>query len=233
MGRTFRTERRVRLGDMDATGRVRLDALARYFQDAAIDDVDETGWGAPDHLWVLRSIRVDVLRPFLEDRAVALETWCNSMAAVAAGRRWSVTGDRGGAIEVDSVWIHLGPDARPARLDGFEVYAESTRGRRSSTKLELPGPPSGLSRIPWPLRLSDADLAGHVNNAAYWQAIEMRQSLIGPDFRQPYRALLDYRHPIDLGERVELIEDGEDGRLDVSFVVGELVKAVARIEPLV
>ena len=212
---------------------MRLDALARYLQDAAIDDVDETGWGAPDHLWVLRSIRVDVLRPFLEDRAVALVTWCSSTAAVAAGRRWSVTGDRGGAIEVDSVWIHLGPDARPARLDGFEVYAESTRGRRSSTKLELPEPPSGLSRIPWPLRLSDADLSGHVNNAAYWQAIEMRQSLIGPDFRQPYRALLDYRHPIDLGEPVELIEDGEGGRLDVSFVVGELVKAVARIEPLV
>ncbi len=217
---------------MDATGRVRLDALARYLQDAAIDDVDETGWGAPDHLWVLRSIRVDVVRPFLEDRAVELETWCSSVAALAAGRRWSVAGDRGGAIEVDSVWIHLGPDARPARLDGFEVYAESTRGRRSSTKLELPGPPPGLAHIPWSLRSSDLDLAGHVNNAAYWQAVEMRQALAGPDLRQSYRALLDYRHPIDLGERVELVADADDGRLDVSFLAGGLVKAVARVEPL-
>ncbi len=217
---------------MDATGRVRLDALARYLQDAAIDDVDETGWGAPDHLWVLRSIRVDVVRPFLEDRAVELETWCSSMAAVAAGRRWSVAGDHGGAIEVDSVWIHLGPDARPARLDGFGVYAESTGGRRSLTKLELPGPQPGLARIPWSLRLSDLDLAGHVNNAAYWQAVEMRQALPGPDLRQSYRALLDYRHPIDLGERVELVADADGGRLDVSFLAGGLVKAVARVEPL-
>lgn len=217
---------------MDATGRVRLDALARYLQDTAIDDVDETGWGAPDHLWVLRSIRVDVVRPFLEDRTVELATWCSSMAAVAAGRRWSVSGNRGGAIEVDSVWIHLGPDARPARLDGFGLYAESTRGHRSSTKLELPGPTPGLPRFPWSLRLSDLDLAGHVNNAAYWQAIEMRQSLSGPDLRQSYRALLDYRHPIDLGERVELAADADDGRLDISFLAGEVVKAVARIEPL-
>jgi len=216
---------------MDATGRVRLDAVARFLQDAAVDDVDETGWGAPDHLWVLRSIRVDVVRPFLEDRAVELETWCSSMAAIAAGRRWSVSGDRGGAIEVESVWIHLGPDARPARLDGFGVYAESTRGRHSSTRLELPSPP-GSRRVAWPLRLSDLDLAGHVNNAAYWQAIEMRQSLAGPDLRQPYRALLDYRHPIDLGETVELVEDAIFGRLDVAFLVGDVVKAVARVEPL-
>jgi acyl-ACP thioesterase len=135
-------------------------------------------------------------------------------------------------MEVDSVWIHLGPDARPARLDGFGVYAESTRGRRSPTKLELPSPPPGLPRIPWSLRLSDLDLAGHVNNAAYWQAIELRQSLTGPDLRQPYRALLDYRHPIDLDERVELVEDADHGRLDVAFVTGDLVKAVARVERL-
>ena len=217
---------------MDATGRVRLDALARYLQDAAIDDVDETGWGAPDHLWVLRSIRIDVVRPLLDDREVALETWCSSVAAVAAGRRWSVGGDRGGSIEVDSVWIHLGPDARPARLDGFGVYAESTRGHRASTKLELRSPRPGLPRVPWPFRLSDLDLAGHVNNAAYWQAIEMRQSLAGPDLRQPYRAFLDYRHAIDLGEPVELVEDPAGGWLDVAFVVGEVVKAVARVERL-
>jgi acyl-ACP thioesterase len=232
VGRIFRTRRRVRLGDMDETGRVRLDALARYLQDAAIDDVDETGWGTPEHLWVLRCIRVDVLRPLLVDRAIELETWCSSMAAVAAGRRWSIVGDRGGAVEVESVWIHLGPDARPVRLDGFGIYAESTLGRPASTKLDLPDPAPGLPRAPWPLRPSDLDLAGHVNNAVYWQAVEMRQKLSGFDLERPYRALLDYRHPIDLGERVDLVEVADDGRLDVSFLVADVVKAVGRIEPL-
>ncbi len=171
-GRVFPASRRIRLSDMDATGRLRLDAVARYLQDIATDDVEETGWGSPEHLWVIRSIRLDVLVPFLADRAVELETWCSGEAAVAAGRRWSLRGDRGGSIEVDSVWIHLGPDARPARLVDFGVYADAAGGRRVSTKLGLPGPPPDAPRRAWPLRLSDVDVLGHVNNAAYWQAVE-------------------------------------------------------------
>jgi acyl-ACP thioesterase len=215
---------------MDARGRLRLDAIARYLQDAAIDDVDETGWGAPDHLWVLRTVRIEVVRPFLGDREVSLETWCCSSAAVAAGRRWSLAGDRCGTIEVDSVWIHLGPDARPARLDGFGIYAESAAGRSASTRLELEAPQAGLARRPWQLRTSDVDLAGHVNNAVYWQAVEQVQELSGPDPRAPYRARLDYRHPLDLGEAVEVVETAESGTLAVGFLVGEVVKAVARME---
>jgi hypothetical protein len=40
----------------------------------AIDDVRRRA-GAPDHLWVVRSIRVDVLQPFLGDREIKLTTW--------------------------------------------------------------------------------------------------------------------------------------------------------------
>ena len=42
-----------------------LDAVARFLQDVAIEDVEETGWGMPEHLWLLRRIRIDVLEPFL------------------------------------------------------------------------------------------------------------------------------------------------------------------------
>ena len=122
---------------MDARGRLRLDAVARFLQDAAIDDVQETGWGRPEHLWFVRRVRLDVLRPFLGDDEVELTTWCSGTAALAAGRRWSVSGDAGGRIEVDSVWIHLDPDQRPARIEGFDVYAEATAGRGVSTRLEL------------------------------------------------------------------------------------------------
>ena len=59
-GRTFRTRYRIRLSDMDETGRLRLDAVARFLQDAATDDVEETGWGVPEHLWVIRAVRIEV-----------------------------------------------------------------------------------------------------------------------------------------------------------------------------
>jgi acyl-ACP thioesterase len=223
----------VRLSDADPTGRLRLDAVARYLQDAATDDVDETGWGAPDHLWVLRSIRIETIVPFVRDRAVEIVTWGSAFSALAAGRRWSLAGDGGGAIEVDSVWIHLGPDARPARIGaGFDPYARAAGGRVASTRLGLHPPSAEGPRLPWPLRVSDVDVMGHVNNAAYWAAVEQRLVNGGPDLRAPSRARLDYRHPIDLGEDVELAERVADGCLDLAFLVGETVKAVARVEPL-
>lgn len=232
-GRTFHVGYRIRLSDADAHGRLRLDAIARYLQDAAIDDVAETDWGAPEHLWVLRAVRIDVLKPFLEDREVDIVTWGSSFSSLAAGRRWSLTGDAGGAIEVDSTWVHLGPDARPARIgSGFEGYAEAAQGRVASTKLTLPSPPLDGDRVAWPLRATDVDRMGHVNNAAYWAAIEHRLSGREPDLRSPHRASLDYRHPIDLGEDVAVAEHVSDGRYGAAFVVGETTKAVAWVERL-
>jgi acyl-ACP thioesterase len=232
-GRTFRVSYTVRLSDADATGRLRLDAIARYLQDAAIDDVGETGWGAPEHLWVLRSVRIDVLTPFVADGEVGIVTWGSSLSALAAGRRWSLTGDAGGSVEVDSTWVHLGPDARPARIgEGFDGYAQAAQGRVASTKLTLAAPPTDVARRRWAFRRTDVDRMGHVNNAAYWAAVEQRLPEIGFDPRQPLEARLDYRHPIDFDEHVELAES-EDGRYTVAFVVDDLVKAVARVEALV
>jgi acyl-ACP thioesterase len=225
-GRAFSATRRIRLSDMDALGRLRLDAVARFLQDVAIDDVQETGWGMPEHLWFVRRIRIDVLTPFLDDREVDLTTWCSGVAAIAAGRRWSVTGDAGGRIEVDSVWIHLDADANPARIEDFGVYAEAAGGRPVSTKLALPDPPADAERLAWPLRASDVDLHGHVNNAVYWQAVEELLPRLGIDARRPLRAELDYRRPIDLGEAIDLaaFEDG------VSFVAnGSDIRAVAQV----
>lgn len=230
-GRTFSARRRVRLADMDETGRLRLDAVARFLQDVAIDDVQETGWGVPDHLWFVRRIRVELRVPFLSDREVGLVTWCSGLAAIAAGRRWSLAGDRGGRIEVDSVWIHLGPDQRPARIESFGVYAEATGGRPVSTRLELPAPSDAAPRSAWALRSTDVDLHGHVNNAVYWQAVEEVTRAAGVDLRAPLVAELDYRDPIDLADRVELATLASGRDIALGFCVGETVRAVARVTP--
>ncbi len=218
---------------MDASGRLRLDAVARYLQDVAGDDVDETGWGAPEHLWVVRRYRLDVVAPFLLDREVELTTWCSGLAPVAAGRRTSLVGDAGGRIEADSVWIHLGPDGRPARLDaGFGIYAEAAGGRRISTRLDLPDPPANGPRTPWQLRAADVDLMGHLNNAVYWQTLEelLPRSTVAPE--RPVRGLLEYRQPIDLDDEVEIVEYTDDGWVGCALVSAETVKAVARLEQI-
>ena len=230
-GRTYAARRRIRLADLDPRGRVRLDALARLLQDVAIDDVQETGWGMPEHLWFVRRIRIDMLHPFLEDRAVDLVTWCSGLAAIAAGRRWSLTGDAGGRAEVDSVWIHLDSQQRPARIERFGPYEEATQGRHASTKLELPEPPADAV-TPWPLRATDLDLHGHLNNAVHWQAVE--HVLVSHDFdpRRPLVAELDYHAPIDSGDELELATAPDEGALLVGFRSPGAVKAVARVRPL-
>jgi acyl-ACP thioesterase len=231
-GRAFRESRRVRLTDLDPRSRLRLDTVARFLQEIALDDVDETGWGAPDHLWFVRRMRMDVLEPFVGDREVALVTWCSGLATVAAGRRWSLAGDRGGRIEVDSVWIHLDASQRPARIGEFAPYAESAGGRRVSARPELRDPANGAARASWPLRASDLDLHGHVNNTVYWQALEHVLLPNGPDLQRPLRARLEFREPLDLDDRLELAVAGDGSRLGVAFVAGGRTNAVAEVESL-
>ncbi len=137
-----------------------------------------------------------------------------------------MTGDRGGRIEVDSVWIHLGPDQRPARIESFGVYAEAADGRPVSTRLELRPPGEDAARSRWELRSTDVDLHGHVNNAVYWQALE---GMLGPDAAAPLAAELDFREPIDLADPLELaVERAPDG-IGVGFCVESAVRAVARV----
>jgi acyl-ACP thioesterase len=230
-GRTYSAVRRVRLSDMDSRGRVRLDTIARFLQDVAIDDVQETGWGIPDHLWFIRSIRLHVVLPFLADREVELVTWCDGTAAIAAGRRWSVGGDAGGRAEVDSVWIHLTPDERPARINGFGLYAEAASGRTVSSKLALPDPPGDAERVSWQVRVTDIDRHGHVNNTAYWQAIEERLARRGADPAARLRVRIEYRHPIDPDDEVSLLEYPAADAFGLAFVTPDGVKSIARVEP--
>ena len=60
---------------------------------------------------------------------------------------------------------------------------------------------------PWPLRATDVDVHGHVNNAVYWQAVEHVLPSSGVDPGQRLVAELDYRDPIDLGDEIELVAE--------------------------
>jgi acyl-ACP thioesterase len=225
--RVFEARRRVPLSDTDAVGRLRLDAVARYLQDVASDDVADAGWAADDHFWVVRRTFLDVVAPFLGDEEVQLATWCSGVGAAAAARRTSLAGDRGGAIEAESVWIHLDRDLRPARFGErfLAVYAPAADGRGVSTRFSLGAPPTDAASAPWPLRATDVDRLGHVNNAAYWAAVEEAAAEL---LDRRLRAALEYRQPIDLGERVQLVH--ANGGRGVWLVVDGTVRAAAIVD---
>jgi acyl-ACP thioesterase len=225
VSRVFRSERTVGLSDVDATGRLRLDVVARYLQDVASEDVTDAGRPPSRHFWVVRRTELDVVEPFADDLRVELETWASGIAPTAASRRYRLRGDRGGHIEAESVWIHLDRDLRPLRLDdGFlAIYGESAAGRRASTRLTLP-PPTVAPWREWPLRVTDVDRLGHVNNAAYWAPVE---EVFAGRLGGRLHAVLEYRKPIDLGERVELAVDGNL----LWLVAGGEARSAARLDP--
>jgi acyl-ACP thioesterase len=207
LSRRFRSRRRISLSDTDAAGRLRLDAVARYLQDIASEDWFDAGFDHDSHVWVVRRTELTVEEQFPPEDMIDVETWCSGVAPAAASRRYSIRGVGGGHVEAESIWIHLGHDLRPKRLDTrfVEVYGSAAAGRRASTRLGLPAEARGARR-PWSFRTTDVDRLGHVNNAAYWAPVE---EVWQPRLAGSVSAVLEYRRPIDLGEPVELAIDGD------------------------
>ena len=208
-GRTFTAARTVRLGDVDPSGTLRVDAIARYLQDVASDDALDAA--LPNALgWVVRRTLIRVGEPATVGDAVELTTYCTG-----AGRSWAErrTALRSGSVNVAdavSLWVQVDvATGRPVRLgDEFDrVYGEAASGRVVSSKLSLPSrPPEGATTLmTWSFRRSDLDPFGHVNNAAQLAVVE---ELIGSAAGRRGRIEIEYLAPADSGVVYDIVVDG-------------------------
>jgi len=216
-GRVYRARRRVRLGDVDPSGRLRLDALARYLQDVSNDDTHDAGLGDAG-VWVVRRTVLAVHAWPRPREELELATFCSGVGLRWAERRISVVGEAGGHVEAATLWIHL-DDAgtRPARLPAsfHAVYDEAAGGRSVTPRLTHGEPGDGVTWRPWPLRATDFDPMRHVNNAAYWAAAE--ELLADGPVPGALRAEMEFRRAIEPGEAVVLgVRRGGGEGLDVA-----------------
>jgi acyl-ACP thioesterase len=213
-GRVFRTSRVVRSVDVTPAGRLRFDALARYLQQAAEDDLADAAW-AGQYTWLVRRTAVAVRGyPAHRDR-VRVRTFCSATGPRWAERTTTLAGPAGDLVQASAVWVAIDPvDGRPVPLgDAFHrVYGPSTGGRQVSARLSHPGPPAEAAGRPWPLRASDFDTAGHVNNSIHWAAVE--DVLAGLDWL-PSRADLEYHRPVLPGHDPRLVTEQVAGQLSV------------------
>lgn len=232
-GRRFPGTRPVRLGDANRSGRLRFDALARYLQDVATDDALDAGLADG---WVLRKIAMQVTRfPQFRD-SVELVTWCSGTKGSAAERRTSM--HVGGALAVDAValWVFIGRDGRPMRLDPafFAPYGIASGDRRIKTRLRHGDPPPGAGTRPWPLRAADVDVLAHVNNAVSLSALEdalvwagLDAEASGVTVEVEYRAAID---PDDVPRLVvDTTPDGIAPGLDCWLVCAGTVRTSMRL----
>jgi acyl-ACP thioesterase len=230
--RSFTQERRPGFADCSPTGRLRLDAIACWLQDVAYADVEDAGVQA-EAVWVVRRTRIRINRfPRFGERFEAT-TFCSGLGRMWAERRTDIVrvdadadveadadgdasvGDDAVAevpdVEAVSVWVHLDPDGwRPTPLTDAEIaaYSGAADTRRVSARLRHPAaaPDIAADAGTWLFRLSECDIADHVNNAAYWSVLE-EELLVG---REPQRldAEIEYRAPAQPGVK-QVLRDGE------------------------
>ncbi len=207
-GRTFTAARTVRLGDVDAAGELRLDAIARYLQDVATDDALDAGIQNAMG-WLVRRTLIRVERPAQLNGHVELTTFCTGSGRSWAERRTRVFHDGQPCADAVCLWIQIDPVAgRPSRLDDefFLHWGESAAGRVVSSRLSLPkAPADATDGRPWRFRTTDIDPFGHVNNAAQWSVVEEWLATSGTERRGI--AELEYLAPIDATDRIDLVTE--------------------------
>ena len=215
----------VGLADVAPDGRARLDALARIVQD--ISDFDAAtaiidGMG----VWILRrlAMRVEHMPRFRAE--VTARTWCSGIGARWAERTSQLHVDGRLCVEAVAIWVHTDPESgAPAPLpSGFdEVWGATAAGREVSARRSHARPPANAVRRSWLLRVTDLDIVGHVNNAAYWYAIE--DELVRRGRPRVRHAEIEFRAGLDVQDAVELAVADAEGGFAAWLCVGNDVRA--------
>ncbi|MGC4961788.1 acyl-[acyl-carrier-protein] thioesterase [Gordonia sp. DT218] len=235
--RYFEADYRVRTGDVDQDMRVRLDAVARYLQDVANDNIEATDYGASDPFWIVRRTVIDVIRPFTWPAAVTAQRWCGALSTRWTNMRVRLTADHEtnrfnpderepGLIETEAFWINVNDQGMPSRItdEMLEMLSEMTDEHRLRWKSMNPDKAPDPSSIELEdrehvLRITDFDPFKHLNNAAYLEAIE-DELVAHPDLVDgPHRAVIEYLRPIVPGVPITLRRVREPERLLVWMLI--------------
>lgn len=202
-GRVFSSAAKVRLGDVDPNGLMRLDAVARSLQDIATDDASDAELDRRFG-WLVRRTLIDVSESPRLGEPIDVTTWCTGIGRAWAERRSQIVGGRGALVDTVSLWVQIDVETgRPARIgDDFRnAYGIAADGRSVSGRLSLDDPTESVGSLTWQPRATDFDPFGHVNNAATWAFVEEHAAL--GDRRG--RAELEYLRPIEADVEISIV----------------------------
>lgn len=175
--RQFQLNRRVALSDTDPSGRLRIDACARYLQDVAAFDALDADISQMGN-WVLRQNNIFVSSLPTYGQGVTSKTYLTG-----SGRAWvertSVISDFDSGtrlIAARALWVLTSltsgaPISVPENL--YEIYGPlATQHRVSIRDAKRETLPEAAKPMAWQIRYSDQDILSHLNNATYLEALE-------------------------------------------------------------
>ena len=244
----FDREWPVRVADIDATARLRLDSATRHIMDIGQDQLREMGFQDTHPLWIVRRTMIDLIRPIEFQDMLRLRRWCSGTSNRWCEMRVRLDGRKGGLIESEAFWININRDTQmPSRIadDFLEALYRTTAVDRLRWKAYLkPGSRATADQIrEFPIRFTDIDLFDHMNNSVYWSVVEDYLSATPALVREPIRVTIEHDAPIALGDKLEIYSHVyPPGSTDVfgeelakrtvttlTYAVGEETKAVASI----
>ena len=156
-------------------------------------------------MWVVRRTRMRVSRfPRFGERH-RLMTFCSGLGKMWAERRTSIVlADTGQSdVEAVSLWVHLDPASRrptPFNEQEIATYGDAADGRRVTARLRHPTPDALEPRSAWRFRATEADVADHINNAAFWQPLE--EELLSDGEIDSLDVEIEFRSPAQPGEKL-------------------------------
>ena len=158
----------------------------------------------------LRRLRLVVGRFPRFGEALEVATFCSGTGALVAERRSTVLGGGGArGLEAVALWVHLDPDGAHPRPLPDGLRGRLRRGGGGAPRAGAAAPSRRAARRrrgrPWRFRAADLDLAGHVNNAVYWQVLE--EELVPAD-PPGADAEIEYRAAGGPGEAAVVADDG-------------------------
>ena len=166
----------VRHSEVDASGRLKLRALADYLQEAAARHAAHIGVGVDDLagrnlLWVLSRIVIIIENFPGPAEQINVETWPRSPEKLFAMREFVVHGKNGLPVcRASSAWLLLdAKNFRPKKIETLGSVIPRNEGNpflvKTLAKLE---PVESTKMFTQQIRPSAIDINGHLNNAEYF-----------------------------------------------------------------
>ncbi len=233
--RQFQLNRRVALSDTDPSGRLRIDACARYLQDVAAFDAIDADISEMGN-WVLRENNILVSALPVYGQAINSKTYLTGSGRAWVERTSVITDLESGTrlIAAKAIWVLTrsssgAPISVPEIL--YEIYGPLALQHKISIRsAKKQSVPHEASPIDWQIRYSDQDILHHLNNATYLEVLEevMHQRKITISSDQPMTCKVTYRESTSYEDQFQAYyrstEDDETSTVTIYFAKEDIVR---------
>jgi medium-chain acyl-[acyl-carrier-protein] hydrolase len=173
---------KTNLFDVDYNFKLRIESVARLFQEMATSHSTQIGAG-PGELfkkgvvWFLNRLEIEMFYYPMLDENLKITTWSRGIKSYKSYRDYSIQSSKGQVARGSSVWLFF--DQKRKRIskvpnqiaslyevDNEKCFDKEIDDWKSCGKIDME------KELPISLRYSDFDVNGHVNNTRYIEFLE-------------------------------------------------------------